>query len=313
MGTTVSSGRRVLRFAFVCGVIFLITGLLAEGALRVFDPLGLASFADGSQYTTELLTPAEGFTYIHRANASAKLRTMDIATNGQGFRWTEFPAQPADKQRVIILGDSIVFGWGVQIEQTFGTKLQRSYPSIEFLAAGAASWNTRTEYEWLKRVGIHYNPDTVVLVVSHNDVLPTVYSTIRPSSLMKRFLGESNLTMHALYLLGHRDVSRRFGALLEEGSTGWHDAEQSLQSTVELCDRNAIQLIVVMYDPLSSEFRRSVYERYKAVLNRYGIEFLRFPDTVYHHQISPADSHPNGMGHTLMAEWLGSLLTEGSR
>ena len=149
---------KLRRGIFFVGVIVLLTTLLFECVLRVFDPLGLSYFADGNRYFAELLVPSEGYGYIHRPNVEVSLRTMEITTKGQGFRWKEFPKTPSSNgTQVVILGDSIVMGWGLPIEQTFSTKLEQSNSSIHVLSAGVASWNTRTEYEWFKRVGVDYN------------------------------------------------------------------------------------------------------------------------------------------------------------
>ena len=57
-------------------------------------------------------------------------------------------------RRVLILGDSLVFGWGVPYEATFAGRLTQRikahHASWECIAAGVGSWNTRTEMEFLR-------------------------------------------------------------------------------------------------------------------------------------------------------------------
>src|SRR5712692_10562004 len=106
-----SRSRKFKKIAFV-GYASVATLVGLELLFRLFDPLGLFYYADGKRYFLELLIPDPDFHYIHRPHASLQLRTMDVEINDQGFRWTDFPKTiKSNKTRILILGDSVVFGW----------------------------------------------------------------------------------------------------------------------------------------------------------------------------------------------------------
>jgi hypothetical protein len=311
-----SHRRTFKRIAFVVYVLVAtLVGL--ELIFRLFDPLGLFYYADAKRYFSELVIPDPDFHHIHgslayinRPHASLQLRTMHVEINGQGFRWTDFPqTTESNKTRILILGDSIVFGWGVPVEQIFASQIQQLEPSFEILAAGVPSWNTRSEYEWFKVRGITYKPDIVLWIVATNDVLPHSPNLFKePSSRIARYLRASYL-LHLVRTFSRLTFSAELiVASFAQGSSDWEDAKSALESMVDLCQTQGVILLPVLYSDLNSEFARVFYDNYNAVLHRHDVEFHRFPDSIYEHRNSRIDHHPNGTGHKLMAQYLIQLL-----
>ena len=83
--------------------------------------------------------------------------------------------KPADTYRIIVLGDSITEGPGVEMEGTFSKLLERSLRdvhagrSMEVINAGTGDYGTEQERIWLETRGLLYQPDLVVLDVYLND------------------------------------------------------------------------------------------------------------------------------------------------
>jgi len=92
-------------------------------------------------------------------------------TNSLGYRSPEFTLEKPDNvYRILILGDSITFGWGVEDNQTFSYLLQQQlnqkYPDkkIEIINAGwHDSYAPDSYYVYLKNEGLALNPDLVIL------------------------------------------------------------------------------------------------------------------------------------------------------
>ncbi|HEU4683250.1 MAG TPA: SGNH/GDSL hydrolase family protein [Nitrospira sp.] len=97
--------------------------------------------------------------------------------DGYGIRrTTEFPAKRADTFRVMVIGDSLTYGDGIEEQYTYSAVLQRQLAneySIEFLNLGSDGLQsedlTRRVYEFVPRL----RPNLVIYGMCHNDFLPS--------------------------------------------------------------------------------------------------------------------------------------------
>lgn len=93
---------------------------------------------------------------------------VTVKTNSLGYRDNEFSNNP---KRILVLGDSFVFGWGVENNEVFTEKLEEKIDH-EVINAGFASGKTPDEsYLFLKRKGLLLKPDIVILAISITDDL----------------------------------------------------------------------------------------------------------------------------------------------
>lgn len=104
--------------------------------------------------------------------------TAEIYTNSQGFRVSreheEYGRQVAPGTfRILLLGPSFAFGWGVNYESTFGVQLQQQltkagfgdYSRIEVLNHGVPSLPAANGLEWFRNIGKGYSPNLVIQFV----------------------------------------------------------------------------------------------------------------------------------------------------
>ncbi len=120
-------------------------------------------------------------------------RETPIDSNRFGMRERNYdvPKKPASL-RIVLLGDSYVFGQGVLAEQRLGVHLERELreragaraQQIEVLHIGAASWNLVTECAFLRRQLTLLDPDVVIHISVPNDVDDTM--GVRGMGLMAR-------------------------------------------------------------------------------------------------------------------------------
>ncbi len=97
-----------------------------------------------------------------------------IRTNSLGMREREVSERkPPGKKRVLIIGDSIAFGTGVEAEWRFSDFLSRALGSdVEVLNAGVSGWGTDQELLYYERIGRKLDPDVVILTFTMaNDVI----------------------------------------------------------------------------------------------------------------------------------------------
>lgn len=79
-------------------------------------------------------------------------------------------------RRILVIGDSLVWGFGVGDGQTFSDILERELPDTEVINMGVIGYGTGEQYLLLKGEGMKYHPDIVLLVFSiGNDVEDTYF------------------------------------------------------------------------------------------------------------------------------------------
>lgn len=138
-----------------------------------------------------------------------------VAINSRGLRDSEHRFQkPAGQYRVVVLGDSITFGYGgVEQHDVFTEILEQRLPGVEFINLGVPCFSTDQEYLYLKEYGLRYNPDLVLLSMYQDDFFPTFQSFIpvadRPKGYLRTNSDELNFqaaTFPWQYLLAEHSV-----------------------------------------------------------------------------------------------------------
>ena len=74
-----------------------------------------------------------------------------------------------DTERVLVLGDSFAWGYGVEESERFSQLLEKSL-DVEVINAGVSGYSTDQELLWYRNEGIKYDNDLVILVLAGNDV-----------------------------------------------------------------------------------------------------------------------------------------------
>jgi lysophospholipase L1-like esterase len=96
---------------------------------------------------------------------------VDYRINEDGIRAERRYAvpKPAGVARIVMLGDSVLFGLGVAREATFAARVENAL-GVEVINGGIGGYNTAAERIWFESRGRAYEPDCVVLVYCPNDV-----------------------------------------------------------------------------------------------------------------------------------------------
>jgi len=102
---------------------------------------------------------------------------VTVRTDDRGLRRTPRPEAPETSgYRILVLGDSFAFGWGVEDAETFAVELAKGLESpagashVEVLNAGVAGWSADHYGLFLKARGFDLEPDLVLVVPSENDL-----------------------------------------------------------------------------------------------------------------------------------------------
>jgi hypothetical protein len=152
----------------------LTTGLAAaELALRVL-PMTPASDVRGLHE----LRPDRPWLYGMRPGAEMRgPGGVRYQVNADGFRdHTYTRPKPGGTFRIVVLGHSVAFGWGVALEDTYPKLLEARLATLapgkrlEVLNLGVSGYNAYTEAALFRDVGVGYQPDLVMVEFGINDL-----------------------------------------------------------------------------------------------------------------------------------------------
>jgi lysophospholipase L1-like esterase len=316
-----TSGRRLAVAASAFGLFLLVVDV----ALRFLDPIGLWYFAEAERYFAAMQPNAE-YAYRHTPGFRGRFQGVEVVINSHGFRGPEVDfANPHARTRVLVLGDSVVFGWGTAQDAIFTSRLQHMLehrnPRVEVIPAGVGSWNTRTEYEYLRSAGVRFAPDVIVLVVVSNDLEPHRSGrTDIPKSLLfaddagstrtrlgsgawAAFVRRSYLMMYAQYIRRRRDTART-SARVNADSPRWEDARRALDGMIQLSRDAGATLLIVLYNSTGTIEIDPALRLYRGHIEAQDLVCITLPREILMDrrlQNSRVDSHPNAEGHAIIA------------
>ena len=328
-------GSRVRRRrAIVTNVLMIVlstaVGLaLIEGLLVFLVPPPIVWLAPQESYHYDSkvghrLVP-EQHSYTH---------SFPVVTNSFGLRDREFSAVPRpDVIRILCLGDSLTFGDGVAVEDTYPKQLeellgQEGKTKFEVINAGVPSYDTWQEVTYFEEWGVRLKPHTVVIGFYANDVVP------RPARVKAFLSGGGTLSRQGLggmfsdsavyalkssrLLLVLRDrigkVHNRFRPSSEflqqqsllEGTDndfverGWQEVDASLKKMVLLKKEHGFDLLLVIFpmaEQLMRDYPHARYQkRLQGIANAHGIPSIDLMDSF--------EREFNGFG-SLFIEWDG--------
>jgi lysophospholipase L1-like esterase len=256
---------------------------------------------------------------------------VPLRTDAHGFRGTPVAmSRERPAARIVGLGDSVMFGWGVREEDTYlarlAGRLEAAHPglSVEVVNTAVPGYNTVIEVETLEAKALRFDPDVVLLNFVGNDLgLPNFLQEppdlldVRRSFLfdfMRSRLGGGSEPA-GWRLVGLDAEARRFrdGADLSRvpaayrdmaGPDAWRKAMERLRTlqaargfdVVVLAHPDAFELV----RRTAAELEFPLVETGAAVrewARAHGIEDPRRPPLT----ITDADPHPTALGNEIIA------------
>jgi len=169
------SGRVLGRVALAFGSLAITLALLELVATaRLGDRFVRGAHLGNDWKVAGRIDPELGWSGRPNARGRVRSGSMDytIALNSAGFRDPERALQkPAGTARVVVLGDSVAWGWGVEQGERFSDLLEaRLGPGVEVLNLACPAHGTDQQYWTLIASGFGYQPDAVLLCFVLNDV-----------------------------------------------------------------------------------------------------------------------------------------------
>lgn len=173
----IAANKRVRKLAGRIAYVFYVAAFV-EISLQVFYYVMAGDFLFNR--TAPALYQSEPYGgYMNRPGISFDHRTSEFEAhyyiNNAGLRvprpGLEYaPTKPAGTYRILLLGPSFAYGWGVDYEKSFANLLPMMLAKqdfangrrIELIDAGVPSLEPSAQLNWYKHVGKKYQPDLVI-------------------------------------------------------------------------------------------------------------------------------------------------------
>jgi hypothetical protein len=170
---------RIADLAGKCALVFtsfLLVGGVGEIVLRRLPQAGGVGASGRIRFNPYQPDGLLGYSLRPGARTVHEERefAVQVAVNSLGLRGPEQAARkPPGVRRILVLGDSFAFGFGVEEKETFARALERrlreSRPATEVLNAGVPGWSADHHLVYLRERGFALEPDLVLLAACDND------------------------------------------------------------------------------------------------------------------------------------------------
>lgn len=147
-------------------IITILTILITEGLTRLF------LFDKGTwpvvPTSTQRFDDVLGWSKVPLSHGISD-RTgypIEYRINSKGLRDDEATYEkPEGKFRIVLIGDSFTFGWGVPIDKHYSTLLEGYFNNLEVINMGVEAFGIDQELLYLRLEGFRYEPNLVLAYV----------------------------------------------------------------------------------------------------------------------------------------------------
>jgi len=308
--------KRIILLAIT--TIFLL--FLFEITLRATYPLYDNYNTEMWRYASESKQLSTFVGHEHVPNQVNLLYGVEIRTNSLGLRADqEYVVPKPDKvTRILVLGDSITMGWGVEYENTYPRILEKllnkdTTTKIEVINTGVGNYNSVAELATLKKF-FYLNPDLIILGFYINDIEQISYPSqisywIKRNSYVYAFFKDRLINVE---FRGRKDARNYYDSLYQDAQLR-EKLKATLNEIMQFSDDRSIPFVFVNI-PEFHQFAEYPFPEVNAfleeeVLMDKNIKYINLLPVFQQEGIPPEelwvsleDPHPNAQGQEIIAK-----------
>ena len=340
MGASTKSGIGSLAGSLVLLLVSSLLALIvAEFIFRAYKQIGWQRAVKYHQHMLYLMLPDSPLEYALRPGVNRENEVVDSGIkwsyqlNADGFRGDEFDVQSNNK-RVLFIGDSYTFGWGVDQQEVLPYQLEQLLAGppyamdVDIYNLGVPGYNTVQEFHLLNQVLDRYSPELVMVGYVMNDAQPQANVHERPSvryryvrSWLLAFIKEQyNYYMHegeAVLATGLNLPDTDFVSSVVENQPKWVATRQALTDMADLARSRDIPFILVVFPSFNMHLDRRypfrpIHDEVNAWSAEAGVtsvDLLDYLQGIDREAYRVAgDGHPNGKAFESAAEVLAPVV-----
>lgn len=311
-------------------LLSITLGLLAGNFIDSISATGQAIDSPSISDDSSVHEPRYGSDWLYQKNESSPLfvtftRNMSgwvdrwgvppfkVRINEEGTRGDRFKTKkPSNTTRILIVGDSVTFGWGVNGSETYPSILEQKLESelperdIEVINAGVPGTGVKDFYLYLKHKGLKYQPDIVVTSFTNVNWRSNKESYSQHKRAEEKVKREYNLSEKSdaeAQKIVKKEIRRitkeEYSSEIENTSFSYLDNINSL-----LDSRNisyTFYHISTFPNQDIESYTSSWEEKHNKTIHRSPKELRERRQEIV---ISDFDKHPNAEGHQIIAEGL---------
>jgi hypothetical protein len=245
---------------------------------------------------------------------AVKLNRTIIQINSDGFRDREFSVEkPNNTVRIIVLGDSFTFGWGINNSDTYPKVLEKKLNNelnasfhFEVLNFGVSGYNTLEEVRFFKLKGLKYKPDIVIVgyvagdLENNTKIKTDEWSKEIDDDISKNynFLSEIDKQILKGELSSHKlreDMATNFQLYLKE------NVLTPLDDLGNMSEKEGFKVVIVFLTDVSEK------EQIKEIAKKHNFSIVDASQDIGNYSpasvtLSNYDTHYNEFGNKLIAD-----------
>ena len=325
------------RLAVALGVSVLAFGG-AEAYLRWFRPV---TYMMPQQWSTDRVwrdllhrkSAVPGLAYELTPNAHKVDKGVEISTNSYGMRDAEpRDLEPSTSSRIVVLGDSFTFGFGVKDREIWPRRLEflldkvtsKGGRPVDVLNFGVGGYGTRDEALVLEYKGLAWEPDLVIVGYVFNDPEDEPIQPLHAYFAEPEWWQYSHLLRLVRESLRRREVERLGGGdsrlYLHAEPDKWEGVERAFADMRRLTADAGCELMLVIFPipPANGWARyryRDLHRQVAEAGERAGMHVL---DLLPSFEAYPPmtlregyrDAHPTAQAHAIAAQAIKAYLKE---
>jgi hypothetical protein len=257
--------KKLIRRLLLALLYIVIIGVMLEIGLRVL----MTDYVPSGHDSPRIWQYHPTYGWVGRPNIDAPFRqsafSIRVQHNNLGQRDSTLLETAPRKKRMLIIGDSFVWCYGVESKDCFVDKLEQLHPEWDIINGGIAGTGTDQQYLYLRDKISELKPDVVLLLVIQNDfqdnTKPQHNNYFKPYFILEN----GQLVPH------HQPVP---SPTLQQSISRWitgrsylYNIGQGVVSIMGYALRSKLGLAPVVYDPYAGFMFGQSFPLMQALLN----------------------------------------------